>query len=173
MTEADQISGQPDPSNQMTVEDMGWLLDAIYDCAYNESGPLIDNFDGAYEPRECRQILHVMSNNDVDALLRTGVPADTRVAHKHGWVPDTHGNAAIFFTDGGNYAIVAMLHQPTWLDFGESLPLLSEISRFVYNVYNPDETLPAIREGYIPEAASCNFTGSQLVTDLRQPVWDE
>jgi beta-lactamase class A len=170
-TTADQIRANPDPSNQMTVEEMGWLLSSIYQCAYQEDGPLMTGFPGAYSSRECRQMLHVMSNNTVDALLKTGVPEGTRVAHKHGWIDDTHGNAAVFFTPGGDYVMVMMLHQPDWLFFEESLPLMSEVSREVFNFYNPEQPMAEIREGFIPEAASCGFGGTPLIGDLTASVF--
>jgi hypothetical protein len=165
-TNIDQTRANPDASNQLAVDEIGWLLGSIYQCAYQDSGPLLERFPDAYTPRECRQMLHVMSNNTVDALLKTGVPANTRVAHKHGWIADTHGNAAVFFTPGGDYVMVMMLYQPSWLDFQESLPLMSEVSRTVYNYYNPDAPMTAIREGYIPEAAACDFAGDPLIQDL-------
>ncbi|MCA9891835.1 MAG: serine hydrolase [Anaerolineae bacterium] len=168
-TSVDATKSNADFSNQITVEDMGWLLADIYNCGYNDE-PLLD---GAIEPRECRQMLHVMSNNNVDALLKAGVPADTRVAHKHGWIPDTHGNAAVFFTPGGDYVMVMMLHQPEWLDYSESLPVIAESSRAVYNYFNPDAQMAQIREGFIPEATTCNFANTPLITDIRQPVWDD
>ncbi|QPC81520.1 serine hydrolase [Phototrophicus methaneseepsis] len=168
-TTADSIKSNADYSNQLTVDDMGHLLADVYQCAYDDQ-PMLD---GAIEPRECRQMLHVMSNNTVDALLRAGVPEEIRVAHKHGWIPDTHGNAAVFFTPGGDYVMVMMLHQPDWLNYDESLPVLAEASRTVYNYFNPDEPMDAIREGYIPDALTCNFAGTPLITDLRQPVWDD
>lgn len=173
ITEADQRKANPDISNQITVEDMGWLLDNIYECAYEDSGAFITQFPGQFEPRECRQMLHVMSNNTVDALLKAGVPAETRVAHKHGWIPDTHSNAAVFFTPGGNYVIVVAMFQPQWLSFDESLPVMAEVSRQIYNYYNPTALMPAIREGYIPTTAECNFANTPLITDLRQPIWDQ
>jgi beta-lactamase class A/uncharacterized protein YraI len=165
-TNADQTKSNPDLSNQMTVSEMGWLLASVYQCAYQNGGPLIAHYSGLYEPRECRQILHVMSSNTVDALLKAGVPADTRVAHKHGWIEDTHGNAAVFFTPGGDYVVVMMLHQPDWLYFEESLPVIAEVSRQVYNYYNPDAPLAEVRDGFIPEAGSCNFAGTALIGDL-------
>jgi len=172
-TEANQEKANVDLSNQVTVDEMGWLLASVYQCGYQESGPLIENFPGQFEPRECRQLIHVMANNNVDALLKAGVPADTRVAHKHGWINDTHGNAAMFFTPGGDYVIVMMLHQPEWLNFEESLPVIAEVSRTVYNYYNPDTPQEFVREGFIPEAGTCNFAGTPLVGDLMQPVWDQ
>lgn len=172
-TDADQVKANADLSNQMTVDEMGQLLGSIYQCAYQDRGPLLERFGGQYEPRECRQMLHVMSNNTVDALLKAGVPEDTRVAHKHGWIDDTHGNAAIFFTPGGDYVIVMMLFQPTWLNFQESLPVIAEVSRQVYNYYNPDAPMTAIRDGFIPEAGTCNFAGTPLIDDLMAATFDQ
>ncbi|MCS6835128.1 MAG: serine hydrolase [Anaerolineae bacterium] len=173
-TSADQKRANPDFSNQTTVSEMGLLLASMYQCAYQDRGPLIENpaLAGAYEPRECRQMLHVMSNNTVDALLKAGVPVETRVAHKHGWIADTHSNAAIFFTPNRDYIMVAFMHQPSWLNFAESLPIIAESSRQVYNYYNPQAPQPAVRAGFIPEAPTCNFANTPLILDLRQPVWD-
>ena len=171
-TSADQQKANPDLSNQMTVSEVGTLLSGIYQCAYDEGGALLETFGGELQARECRQILHAMSSNTVDALLKAGVPADLRVAHKHGWIPDTHGNAALFYTPGGDYVIVMMLFQPQWLNFQESLPVIAEVSRRVYNYFNPQQPQDVIRDGYIPDANSCNYAGDPLVVDLMQAVWD-
>lgn len=171
-TSVDQRKSNPDFSNQITVEEMGYLLADIYECGYGAGGPLVEQFNGAIEPRECRQMLHVMANNNVDALLKAGVPETVRVAHKHGWIADTHGNAALFFTPGANYIIVMMLHQPVWLNYFESLPVIAEVSRQVYNFYNPGAPQPIVRDGFIPETDTCNFANTPLVVDLRQPIWD-
>lgn len=172
-TEADQSRTNIDLSNQLTVAEMGQMLGSIYQCAYQNKGPLLERFGNQYEPRECRQMLHVMSNNTVDALLKAGVPEDTRVAHKHGWIDDTHGNAAVFFTPGGDYVIVMMLYEPVWLNFQQSLPTIAEVSRQVYNYYNPDAPMEAIRDGFIPEAGNCNFAGTPLIDELKDPVFEQ
>ena len=172
-TTADQEKAQPDRTNQITVSDMGSLMAGMYECAYKDDGILVETFGDAIQPRECRQMLHVMSNNTVDALLKAGVPADIRVAHKHGWIDDTHGNAAVFFTPGGDYVIAMMLHQPEWLNFQESLPIIAEVSRQVYNYFNPTEPQQVIRDGFIPETDSCNYAGDPLTADLMQSVWDD
>lgn len=167
-TSADQIKAQPDFSNQLVVAETGELLAAIYDCAYGGGQSL----GAGIEARECRQMLHVMSNNTVDALLKSGVPAETRVAHKHGWIPDTHGNSALFFTPGGDYVIAMLLFQPDWLDFQESLPLFAEVSRRVYNYFNPGAPFLDEREWTIPDVNSCNYFGDELAVDLLQWQWD-
>ncbi len=167
-TKADQISAQPDYSNQMTVDDLGWLLDGIYQCAFNNNGPLMSAAPGLFEQRECRQMLDVMSANNLGQplLMSAGVPADTRVAHKHGWVPDTHGNAGIVFTPGGDYVLVVALHNPTWLDFSESFPLITDISRTIYNYYNPTTPVTEDRTPYIVPVEECKVAGSPIVDEL-------
>lgn len=172
VTDADQQSANPNPTNQMTVEELGWLMSSIYQCGYEESGPLIDLFSEAFTPQECRKMVHVMSNNTVDALLRAGVPAEIPVAHKHGWIEDTHGNAAMFFTPGGDYIIVMMLHEPGFLQYPVSLPIIANASREVFNFYNTDNQLAEPREGFIPEVGECNYTATdQLVNDLASPFF--
>ena len=171
-TEADQVKADPDLSNQVTVAEIGTLLANLYRCGKGEADAFPASIGGAINGRECRQMLHVMSNNTVDALLKSGAPADTRVAHKHGWIPDTHGNAALFFTPGGDYVVAMMLFQPEWLNFQESLPLFSEVSRRIYNHYNPDNPQASGREWHIPDVNSCNYFGDPLVVDLLQTTWD-
>lgn len=167
-TGADQQRAQPDYSNQMTVDDLGWLLGGIYQCAFNNNGPLMSAAPGAFEQRECRQMVDVMSANNLGQplLMSAGVPADTRVAHKHGWTPDTHGNAGIVFTPGGDYVLVVALHNPTWLDFSESFPLITELSRTIYNYYNPASPSLTDREPYIVPVDDCQVAGSPIVDEL-------
>ena len=43
---------------------------------------------------------------------------------------------------------------------------MAEVSRLVYNFYNPDEPLAAVREGYIPEAGQCDFSADPLIEEL-------
>jgi hypothetical protein len=163
-TEADQTRTNVDLSNQMTVDEMGQLLGSIYQCAYQNRGPLLERFGDRYNARECKQMLHVMSNNTVDALLKAGVPEGTRVAHKHGWIDDTHGNAAVFFTPGGDYVIVMMLYQPTWLNFQSPLVIAESRGRSIS--LQPDAPMEAIWMGLFPKRVCCNFAGSLLIDDL-------
>lgn len=164
ITDADQQSAQPDLFNQMAVDEVGWLLDGLYQCAAQSSGPLMSRFPGEFSPEECRQMIYVMSNNNIGELIEAGVPANIQVAHKHGWIEDTHGNAGIVFTPGGDYAMVVALHNPVFLDYSESFPLIAEMSRTVYNYFNPDAPMAAIRRESVP--AQCDLLGSPLISNL-------
>ncbi len=165
-TDADQTATTPDTSNQMTVDELGGLLGSIYTCAVDQGGPLLTAYPDDYSPAECRQIINTMSNNRINALIEMGVPEGTVVAHKHGWIDDTHGDAGIVITPGGAYVLVVAVHNPVWMDFGESFPLIAEISRTVYNYYNPDAPMPAIREGEVSDA--CEQYALPLIDQLIQ-----
>lgn len=171
-TDADQTKARPDVTNQMTVDEMGYLLSSLYECAYLEAGPLLEVETGL-RPQECRKILHVMSNNTVDAFAKAGVPDGIQVAHKHGWTAETHGNAAVIFTPGGDYVLVMMMYQPIWLVFEQSLPLVAETSRLMYNYLNPETPLGQIRDGFIPETQDCNYAGSTLADEIASPYFLE
>lgn len=167
-TTTDQVSAQPDPYNQITDADMGTLLHAIYQCATTEDGLLLERFPGAYTPVECRKMLDVMSYNRISNFIEAGVPEGIRVAHKHGWINDTHGDAGIVFTPGGDFVFVMSLHNPTWLEFSESRALISESAREVYNYLNPSAPMPEVLDLDVPE---CNLLGNQGVIDLLSPTF--
>lgn len=167
-TSADQSRAEPDPFNQMTPEDLGWLLGAIYQCAANGSGPLQEVFPDDFTPTECRQIILAMSRNQINVLTEAGVPTGIRVAHKHGWIDDTHGDAAIVFTPGGDFVLVMAFHQPEWLPYEVSWPAMAEITRMIYNAYNPDAPLEAIHPETVDE--TCRLEGNPLLDELQR--WD-
>jgi len=137
----------------------------MYQCAADGSGALIDTFGDAFDQRECQQMLYLMSGNKIGALIEVGVPENIPVAHKHGWIDDTHGDAGIVFTPGGNYVFVAVLHSPTWLNFEESFPLLEDLSLTVYNHFNPDTPLADTRESIVPETCDLSNTEGAAVMD--------
>lgn len=170
-TSADQVSAEPDPYNQMTVSETGALLNGLYQCGYGGGGALLEAFPNEFTPTECRQMLEVMSQNRIGTLIEMGVPEEVRVAHKHGWINDTHGDAAVVFSPGGVYVLVVVLHGPVWLEFDQSKALIEEISRTVYNYFNPDAPMAEVR-AFDPAAQgdvnTCNqnLLGSQIIEDL-------
>ncbi len=125
----------PDPFMQTTPQDMGRLLEMIYQCA-DGGGTLIAAYPDELTPDECQAMLDVMSDNHIGALIEAGVPEGTRVAHKHGWVGDSHGDAGIVFTPGGDYALCIYLYHMDWLEWEVSSPLMARISEATYKYFN-------------------------------------
>ncbi len=130
---------RPTPQMQTTAEDMGTLLSMIYYCAQGQGGALIALYPDTITQDECQQIINYMGHNNIDSLIEEGVPPTTAVSHRHGWISDTHGDAGIVFTDGGDYVIVEMLFKPDWLEWEISSPLLADISHATYNFFNFDD----------------------------------
>ena len=166
---ADQTQTNPDPSNQITPADMGWLLAAIYQCAEDGGGPLTATFPDEITEGECRRMMRVLRANRILALLEAGVPPDITVAHKHGWGNDTHGDGGIIMTPGGDYILVAVLFNRTWLLYEESFPAIAEISRLVYNAYNPARPLAATNTQPVPLCSmeAINAMDPRLLEDLQ------
>ncbi|MCC7207022.1 MAG: serine hydrolase, partial [Anaerolineae bacterium] len=149
-TTADQTATRPDPFNQTTPDDLGWLLSAMYRCALDGTGALMRAFPDAMSMQKCRAMLAALRANDIPALLRAGVPGGVDVAHKHGWVDEVHGDAGIVFSPGGDYVLVVALRNRTWLNYEDSFPVIAELSRLVYNTLNPADALAETHTEPVP-----------------------
>ncbi|MCB8967967.1 MAG: serine hydrolase [Ardenticatenaceae bacterium] len=135
---ADTVLTRPDPMMQTTAEDIGLLLSAIYYCAKGQGGALLAVYSEQITPGECQSMLDYMLQNKTDSLIEEGVPPETPVAHRHGWISDTHGDAGIIFSPAGDYVLVEFLYKPDWLEWVISSPLLADISLATYNFFNFD-----------------------------------
>ncbi len=134
------INLQPDPYNQTTAEDMGVLLEMIYQCSQG-GGDLMAAFPGHYTPDECRQMINLLTGNLVGPIFITGGSSPSGVvAHKHGWdrLPlNNVADAAIVFTPGGTYVLTMYAHRDDTMTFDEANRLLISVARAIYNFYNP------------------------------------
>jgi beta-lactamase class A len=128
-----------DPELQTTAEDIGILLSMIYYCAQGNGGALLAVYPDQLTTEECQQILDYMRQNKIGSLIEAGVPPETAIAHRHGWISDTHADAAIISTPGGDYIVVGYLYKPDWLVWEISAPLLADVSRATYNYFNFDD----------------------------------
>lgn len=132
----EQLRTAPSPEMQTTAEDTGTLLSMIYYCAQGEGGTLLAVYRQQLNQAECQEMLDYMKQDDIGSLIQAGVPSTTAVAHRHGWINDTHADAGIVYSPGGDYVIVIFLYQPTWLEWAVSSPLIADISRATYNFFN-------------------------------------
>jgi beta-lactamase class A len=141
-TRAD-ISTNPDRYNQTTPSDVGMLLEDMYQCAETGGGALVAVFPDTMNQKICQQMIEILVQDKLGALLQAGVPEGTRIAHKHGWVTDTLQNtnnfsdAAIVYTPGGNYIISVFIYHPVNIPFDAvANPLFAQLSQAVYNYFN-------------------------------------
>lgn len=144
---------KPDPYNQTTTEDMGSLLTMIYDCANYGSGLITAFPEGAFTQQECRQMLELMSANDLERLLQGGIPPEIRISHKNGWLGGTVGDAGIVYPPNGrNYVISVFLWEDVdFQDYTRLWPLLEDISRAVWNYFSSD--IPLLDRRQLPTTA--------------------
>jgi beta-lactamase class A len=128
----------PSPTMQTTAEDIGTLLSMIYYCATGQGGALVAAFPADDWQRECLEMLDYMERNKIGTLIEEGIPSETTIAHRHGWVGDTHVDAGIVFSPSGDYVIVEIMYKPEWLEWELSAPLIADVSRAAYNYFNFD-----------------------------------
>lgn len=132
------ISTDADPFIQTTPLDVGLLLEMIYQCSRG-GGALLMTYPDSLSADECQEMINWMGQNRIESLMEMGLPAGTKVAHKHGWTNDTHADAGLVFTPGGDYVLVVFLYRPEWLQWDESAPLIADISTATYNYFNPSQ----------------------------------
>ncbi|MFN8379083.1 MAG: serine hydrolase [Anaerolineae bacterium] len=147
-----------DPYNQTTTEDLGTMLGMIYDCAMYGSGLMTAYRDGEYTQQECRQMLNLMSANDLGRLLQAGIPAGVPIAHKNGWLENVHGDAGIVFAPNGrNYIIAAFVWENgDFFSYERAWPLIEGISRAAWNYFVPEQPLIAARTDIPEQAVACD-----------------
>ncbi|MDX2162521.1 MAG: serine hydrolase [bacterium] len=153
------FSTAPDPFNQTTTEDLGTLLSLIYDCAYYGSGLMAAYPNGEFTQNECRQMLNIMSSNDLNRLLQAGIPSDVTIAHKNGWLDNVHGDAGIVFSPNGRHYVIAVYvwENSDFFSYSRAWPLVEGISRAAWNYFNPELPLIAPRTDIPEYAQDCNL----------------
>jgi beta-lactamase class A len=129
----------PDPMIQTSPQDMGRLLEMIYRCGYG-GGAILDTFPGMITPQGCQEIQEILAQNPVRSMIGAGIPEGTPLAHKHGFAEDTHADAGIVYSPGGDYVIVQFQYAPIeWLVWALSQPVFEDVSRATYNFFNLDQ----------------------------------
>lgn len=165
------VTTNPDPNMQTTARDLGQLLSWVYACAQGDVDTPLSTYAAGLTGGDCTAVLNLMTRNNIDSLIEAGVPDSVPIAHKHGWIGDTHGDAGVVFAPGGAYVVVMLLHKPEWLEWDESSPLMAEMSRLAYvhftdpaSLYPPDFALPeptAVSATATPDLPSAIVTGTQ------------
>lgn len=146
-----------DPYNQTTAEDLGTLFNLTYDCANYGSGLMAAYPEGEFTQNECRQMLELMTANDLERLLQGGIPADARISHKNGWLSNIHGDAGIVYPPNGrNYIIAVFIWQAgEFFTYERAWPLVEGISRAAWNYFSPETPLITPRNDLPITAREC------------------
>jgi beta-lactamase class A len=134
----------PDSYNQTTPSDVGMLLEDLYQCEQTGGGALVAVFPQKITQQICQQMVEILVQDKLGALLQAGVPEGTRIAHKHGWITnpatgviDNVSDAAIVYSPGGNYVLVVFTYHPLQIVWDTMAnPLFAQISQAVYNFFN-------------------------------------
>lgn len=130
-----EVNTDADPARQTTPADSGQLLQMIYQCARN-GGALLAALPGRLTPAECRELLEALSAVRSGNLLETGLPPEARLAHRPAWSTDTHADAGVIFSPGGDYVVAVFVWRPEYLDWALSAPLIADLNKAVYNYFN-------------------------------------
>lgn len=137
------VSTSPDIYNQTTVGDMSALLRAVYQCAKENRGLLVETFPGEMTQSKCEYLLGVMAQNKIGVLFEAGVPDGTVVAHKHGWTEESDGflhsisDVGVIYGQETDYLLIIFLYDTDQLLFDPANKLIAQLSQVVYNYFNP------------------------------------
>ncbi len=128
------LNTQPDPYMQTTPRDIGMALQMLVACSEG-GGTLIAAYGDRITPAECQQALNFMSLNEMKEMLVGGLPGEAKAVHKHGYVPDTHGDVAAIWSPAGPYVLSLFLYRPTWLEWDISNPTMKDIARATWDFF--------------------------------------
>ena len=132
----------PDDYNQTTSSDIGMLLTDIYQCSETGGGALIAAFPNQISQADCQLMIKYMEQDKFGSLIQAGLPDGTKVAHKHGFIPDRFGvvhdisDVGIVYTPGGDFVLAIYTYHPVQGIWGEVNPLFVELTQAIYNYFN-------------------------------------
>jgi hypothetical protein len=134
-----------DPCVRATPREMAKLLEMIY-LGSQDEGLLHDAYPNIFTPQVCQDMVDIMAANDLRNMLGSGIPAEVKLAHKHGFSGyavswgDTRAEVGIVFSPGANWLISFYIWQDTdWINWGINQPLYRDVSNMLYNYFNPTE----------------------------------
>jgi hypothetical protein len=140
-TVADKVPGY-DRCVKATPAEMAKLLEMVYQCT-SDRGTLRTVYP-KITPGACQEMIDIMASNNLRNMLGAGIPAEVKLAHKHGFVAaswgDTRAEVGIVFSPGATYLVSFYIWQDIdWINFGIVQPLYRDVSNMLYNFFNPTQ----------------------------------
>jgi hypothetical protein len=137
------INLNADLYNQTTVAEISTLLSWLYECEQNGSGPLITKLGENMTQEKCQLAVETLKRNQMGALIESGLPEATPIAHKHGWSEESDGlihtfsDVGIVYAEENDFVLSIFIYSPNQLLFDTANLLTAELSQVVYNFMNP------------------------------------
>ena len=104
-------------------------------------------YPGQFTAQEGQAMIDLMAQNHEAILLQGGLPEGTRLAHKHGYVEDTHADAAIVMAPDVDFILVVFIfYREGWLG-QQSQPIFADIANATYNYFYIDQPYILTRSG--------------------------
>ena len=128
------VTTKPDTHMQATAKDLALILEWIVECSEGR-GTLLAAYPGQITQAECQEMLGYVELNRKHILLETGVPEETRYAHKHGFVDDSHGDVGVFWGPAGPYIVSVFIYKPGWIEWELSSSLMADISKASWDYF--------------------------------------
>ncbi len=138
------INLNADLYNQTTVADISSLLSWLYACEQNGSGPLTTNLGENMTQEKCQLAVETLKRNQMGALIESGLPEATPIAHKHGWSEEQDGlihtfsDVGIVYGEENDFVLSIFIYSPNQLLFDTANLLTAQLSQVVYNFMNPN-----------------------------------
>ncbi len=129
-----------DPVLRTTPFEMSSIFLMIEQCS-NGQGILLEKFDTLSSAR-CMEMIKRLEQNGDKTRMVAGLPANTVVAHKSGWIEDMQADVGIVRSPGGNYLTAIYVYKDirgtnTFLTDKVATPVIAAFSRLIYSYYNP------------------------------------
>lgn len=126
-----------------TPREMADLLEMVHACSQGK-GKLRSLDPTTFSPATCQEMLDIMAANDLRNMLGAGIPAEVKLAHKHGFAGydapwgDTRAEVGIVFSPGATWLVSFYIWQDSpWIDYGIVQPLYRDVTNLLYNYFNP------------------------------------
>jgi hypothetical protein len=135
-----------------TPREMANLVEMIHACSEGE-GLLAEAYPNVFSPPVCQEMIDIMAANDLRNMLGAGIPAETKLAHKHGFSGygvswgDTRAEVGIVFAPGTTWLVSFYIWQDTdWINWGINQPLYHDVSNMLYNYFSPAQQFMPLPE---------------------------
>lgn len=128
-----------DTSLRTTPAEMSRVYLLINECR-SGGGMLLNLYSKTLSPERCQEMLDVLAQNGDTNRMRAGLPPDTRVEHKSGWIDDMQADAGIVRTPGGDFILAVFVYGNLYyLEDSVAHPLIASFAHVAYTAYNPTQ----------------------------------